>query len=200
MKNRCIIYIITNTCNDKVYIGQTWRAIIKRLVEHKYLNNKGCLNLHRAMNKYGRDNFSIKELNCAYNQKDADKLEILYILQYNSTNNGYNICEGGSHGKHSNETKQKIALSHIGKTHSIDTIQKMSKSQKGRTFSDITLEKMSQVKRGELHPKAKLTWDIVASIRNDYSLNLGTYRDLAVKYNTDYGTVGKIINNLIWIK
>jgi group I intron endonuclease len=198
MKNRCIIYIITNTYNDKAYIGQTWNSLSKRFNEHKKgVHNKKLIN---AMNKYGRENFSIKELDCAYNQKDADRLEILYILQYNSINNGYNIREGGSHGKHSNETKQKIALSHIGKTHSIDTIQKMSKSQKGRTFSDITLEKMSQVKRGELHPRAKLTWNIVASIRNDYSLNLGTYRDLAVKYNTNYGTVGKIINNLIWIK
>lgn len=194
--SECKIYIITNKINKKVYIGQTWKTIEKRFKEHKYCkyDNK----LFRAMNKYGRDNFDIKIIDTCNMQEQADFLEDMHINQYNSIVLGYNIRSGGSRGLHSKETKEKMSLSHLGKIHSIETKQKMSDSQIGRKHSSDTIIKMSDQKLGEKHPRAKLTWEIVNKIRLDYASDNFTYRDLAAKYNTDYSSVGKIINNKIW--
>jgi len=195
MRN-CTIYKITNFANEKVYVGQTWCSITKRFNEHKKSDSNK--KLFYAMNKYGRDNFLIQMLSTTITQEDADYWEIFYITEYNSINNGYNIREGGSRGKQSEETKIKISVAHIGKMHSIHTKEKMSKSRIGLNPSIETRIKMSKSKLGENHPKSKLTWDIVGHIREDYNTGLVSYRELAAKYDTDYGTVGKIINNKIW--
>ena len=90
-----IIYKISNSVNDKVYIGKTQRTLQVRWTEHKnkYIvyDNK----LYRAMRKYGIEKFKIDlvEENIPVellNQKEKD-----YINQYNSYYNGYNSTFGG---------------------------------------------------------------------------------------------------------
>jgi group I intron endonuclease len=66
---------------------------------------------------------------------------------------GYNLREGGgSHGKHSEESKQKNRDAHIGKKHTDKTKKKMSESQSGKTLSEEHKQKLSEMKRGEKHP------------------------------------------------
>ena len=71
------IYIIKNTVNNKVYIGQTSRTIKKRFSEHTSnlrLNTK----LAVAMRELGTDKFYIQEL-AECSDSDLNKLEIEYI-------------------------------------------------------------------------------------------------------------------------
>lgn len=106
----CTIYMLTNTVNNKIYIGQTWRSFKKRMGRNGG-SYEGCTILYNAIKKYGVDKFEYKTLYQCDNQKEADALEEYYIKRYNSKNRniGYNLRDGGSTGKHSEETKEKIS-------------------------------------------------------------------------------------------
>lgn len=94
------IYIITNKVNGKHYIGQTIRSIQDRWREHcREKCHSGELNMliKRAIHKYGKENFTITELE----KCGADILnerEIYYISLYNSYIDGYNMTKGGTSG------------------------------------------------------------------------------------------------------
>lgn len=96
------IYKITNTINNKCYIGLS-RDIEYRWKEHKYkaIHNKKCKNkpLYNAFKKYGIDNFVFEVLKECKEDELSD-LEIFYINKYKSNNNkyGYNITGGGESG------------------------------------------------------------------------------------------------------
>ena len=92
------IYIIKNKINDKVYIGQTTMTVHERFMSHKkpsVLKQRSTYKLYNAMNKYGVDNFYVETLEENVPLDKLDELEIQYILQYNSYNNGYNSTPGG---------------------------------------------------------------------------------------------------------
>lgn len=91
------IYIIRNTINNKVYIGQTRTSVSQRWVEHLRHARYGEQVINRAMRKYGVDKFYIKTLEIC-DIKYLDEREIYYIDLYNSTDKsrGYNVSIGGS--------------------------------------------------------------------------------------------------------
>lgn len=91
------IYIIRNTINNKVYIGQTRTSVSQRWAEHLRHARYGKQVINRAMRKYGVDKFYIETLEIC-NIKYLDEREIYYIDLYNSTNKsrGYNVSIGGS--------------------------------------------------------------------------------------------------------
>jgi group I intron endonuclease len=95
------IYKITNTVNDKVYIGQTIRSIDIRWKEHlrhgfNPNNNEYNRHLYKSMRKYGKDKFSIEEIECCDNDL-LDEREMFWIQLYDSSNPryGYNLTLGG---------------------------------------------------------------------------------------------------------
>lgn len=92
------IYKISNSINDKVYIGQTTKTINERFKEH--LRNcsqksKKSIHLYLAMNKYGKDKFYIEQIDFAKDQKELDEKECYWIKFYDSINCGYNMIDGG---------------------------------------------------------------------------------------------------------
>lgn len=95
-----LIYIITNSINDKVYIGQTIQSLKDRWYEHcrtACSKNEADMHIKRAILKYGKENFTIKELEkCTI--EELDEREIYYIGLYNSFVKGYNSTEGGKSG------------------------------------------------------------------------------------------------------
>lgn len=95
-----IIYIITNSINNKVYIGQTIQTLENRWKAHcrnKCSSNEMNMRIKRAILKYGKQNFSITELErCKVTE--LDEREIYYIKLYNSYNEGYNSTLGGKSG------------------------------------------------------------------------------------------------------
>jgi group I intron endonuclease len=132
----CSIYIIRNTKNDKVYIGQTWKTIRKRFLEHKLHRNdtkrRSC-KLANAMNKHGVDNFYIELLVFVHTQDIADYWESFFIDKSRSISSGYNIKAGGSHGRHSQETIKKISNAKKGIPFSEQHKNNISKSKIGTT-------------------------------------------------------------------
>lgn len=94
-----IIYIITNSINDKVYIGQTIQTLKSRWQAHcrKGSLEEQNMQIKRAIRKYGKENFSIKELErCSIAELDVK--EIYYISLYDSYKKGYNSTKGGKSG------------------------------------------------------------------------------------------------------
>lgn len=91
------IYIIKNTVNSKVYIGQTRTSVEQRWREHLRHAQYGDQVINRAMKKYGIDKFYIETLEIC-NIKLLDYREMYYIDLYDSTNKskGYNVSIGGN--------------------------------------------------------------------------------------------------------
>lgn len=91
------IYCITNLINGKQYVGKTTYSITKRFKEHcRDYKKERCEKrpLYDAMQKYGIDNFVVKELI----QCEPDELssyEILFIEKLDTFHNGYNATKGG---------------------------------------------------------------------------------------------------------
>lgn len=121
------IYKITNNINGKVYIGQTIGTIEKRFNEHKRDAIKGCqYSLHRAMRKYGIDNFSVEEIEQCLTEALDDR-EQYWISFYDSYYQGYNMTIGGSAFRKpplSEEKKQRILDLYINTNDSIKDISK----------------------------------------------------------------------------
>lgn len=115
-----LIYKISNSINDRIYIGQTTYDDINKRIECYYKEVRWARKerpIISAMRKYGFDNFTFEIIDTADNREDLDKLERYYIKEYRSlcTQNGYNVELGGnSDGKHSEETKRKISEAQLG--------------------------------------------------------------------------------------
>lgn len=108
-KNGCYygwIYEITSSKTKKKYIGQTRVSIQQRWSQHrsaaKNIDDDNQYLLYKAMNKYGVDNFDIKQIEEIVS-KTKDELikllnqrEIYYIEHYQSLMPcGYNMTPGG---------------------------------------------------------------------------------------------------------
>lgn len=172
----CSIYIIKNSVNNKVYIGQTWKSILRRFQVHKQNSTYNhCIKLRRAMKKYGFDKFSIELLTFCHTQEIANYWETYFIHKYNSIKNGYNILEFANNRK--------------GIKHSKKTKNKMSRDRKGEKNYNSVLEK----------------WQ-VDQIREDYKLyqnprtgsKYGAMTFLSKKYNVVVSSIFDIINRNHW--
>jgi len=120
-----LIYKATNKINNKCYIGQTINKIDLRIAQHKCDANSNKYNMifHKAIQKYGFDNFEWEVL-AECNNNDLNEQEKYWIKYWNSNRiNGYNMTDGGeSHlknYKHNQETKDKMSLSKIGNIYSL---------------------------------------------------------------------------------
>lgn len=91
----CGIYKIENLLNHKKYIGQSI-DIETRFYKHK--SAKDNFHIHRAIQKYGKENFSFEIIEeCEIFQ--LNEKERYWINYYNSLEpNGYNMIPGGSNG------------------------------------------------------------------------------------------------------
>lgn len=101
------IYKITNKVNGKIYIGQTNNPE-RRFSEHihGYSSCKNSL-IHRAINKYGVNNFIFETIGWFENwrEKEQDFIELYHCL----APNGYNIIPGGNDPPHYSGEKNNYA-------------------------------------------------------------------------------------------
>lgn len=101
------IYIIKNTINDKVYIGQTTQTINIRFANHKMASRIGeDTKFYRAMRKYGEENF-YPELLEKVEVENLNDRERYWIKYYDSYYNGYNSTLGGDQPYRINYDKVK---------------------------------------------------------------------------------------------
>lgn len=91
------IYVITNDINGKQYVGQTTDTLKNRFSDHcKDSNLARCKGrpLYLAMNKYGREHFSIREIEeCPFEK--LDEREQYWIQELDTYKHGYNATLGG---------------------------------------------------------------------------------------------------------
>lgn len=162
------IYRLTNKINGKMYHGQTVKPLYIRWNKYKRLDCKGQPKLYNALKKYGPGNFTFEAIDSADDQVQLDKMEVDYIADFDSINNGYNIETGGYGGKMlSEETKQRISEAKKGSKNAMfgkpsarrgcilseETKRKMSESirlklaEKDKVVSEETKRKMSEAKK-----------------------------------------------------
>lgn len=114
------IYITTNLINGKQYIGKHIGEI-----NDDYLGSG--IEIHRAINKYKKENFKKDILYIASSEEEMNEKEKYYISLYNAVedNNFYNIANGGQGGyvtkgyskEQRLEVNKKISESLTGENH-----------------------------------------------------------------------------------
>jgi len=107
------LYKITNKINNKSYIGQT-NNFKERINEHfrvskRIKSREYNTPFHRAIRKYGKNNFIVEELYRVKTRNQVNKLERKIIKKNNTLlPYGYNISPGGDGYNPSKETRRKI--------------------------------------------------------------------------------------------
>lgn len=101
------IYIISNSINDKKYIGQTVQSLNSRWAGHVFDSSRKNTAIAKAILKYSPENFNIELLEDNIPYAELDKKEIEYIKKYDTVSpNGYNL----SHGGQSFKTEEDLQL------------------------------------------------------------------------------------------
>ena len=132
------VYKITNTVNNKSYIGISIHEPEKRRIR-QHLSGRGNRIIADAVKKYGKDAFTYEILEANVFPELLPDLEVAYIANFNTiAPHGYNLDSGGSHATPSEETRRKLSQINkgenhhfFGKKHSAKTRRKMSEARKG---------------------------------------------------------------------
>ena len=142
--------------SGKIYIGQS-NDIKYRFSKYKCLDCKNQTKLYNALKKYGFSQFKVEILfstsGCfKYTQNILNILEIKYIKQFDAINSGYNIREGGSNGKISDSTKQKMRESAL---------------LRGTGTDEANLTRLKTLNIGRKHTEeARLNYSKAAKLKN----------------------------------
>lgn len=190
-----VIYKATNKINGKIYIGFTinYEERVKQHHKDAFGKKQSKKYFHYALRKHGFDNFEWSIL-----KEDAipedEKYFVEELQSYHKTGKGYNLTFGGDTSigyEHTDETKQKIRDSKLGKKMSDESRLNMSKARKGITQSEELIRKRteSRMKNGkhkhseetrkkmsESAKKRPLTEERLAILRNNAQNNIGKPR------------------------
>lgn len=119
------LYIVTNTVNDKVYVGQTAQSFKRRWSRHRWDAKRGSpCRFHAALRCYGAEAFEARVLVIGPAGDWIKELEVRAIALYDSFNKGYNDTKGGDGGcgsthrlgkKHTPEARARISAARKGK-------------------------------------------------------------------------------------
>lgn len=179
------IYKITNIINNSVYIGKSVNPN-KRFQQHldnPYFNSakNDCPKLYNSIRKYGESNFKMEVINFFEDEATAYDAEHLYIIYFDSKENGLNSVVGGF-GFLSAENNPMYGNGHLisgekngmhgkfgklnpfyGKKHSKESIKKMNlnENRKQKGSKNYFFNKSF---KGENHPKCLITEEMAKSI------------------------------------
>lgn len=203
------IYKITNTVNNKSYVGYTTNPE-SRWRDHKH--NRGSKLVSQAIKKYGVDQFTFEVI-----AEDTVENEQKYIDRHNTmAPNGYNLTEGGSlppnykgisykqrYGSRAKsiikkfKDKQKQAGGYGPMAHTKATKEKIRKNNArgmlGKSHSKKTLKLISESKKG-LHqgsgnPNAKQF--LLISPKGVKHTADGNLKQLCASLNLNFATIRK---------
>lgn len=135
-------YIVyCHTLNNKKYIGYTKKTMLERLAEHIEDALTGSdRHFHRAIRKYGAENIISEQL-CKVKTKEQAKFkECVYVNQFDTFKNGYNMTRGGD-GGNTKEKYSKEQLHDWGRNRS----KLSSGMNNGNAKPDITKENIIKV-------------------------------------------------------
>lgn len=196
------IYKITNKQNGKVYIGQSV-DIERRLAEHKQVRD---IPIDMWVNMLGADAFDYEVLEeCPEDELDAK--EQIYIQQYHSQKDGYNIQAGGfnnSIGSGSGRAKlteedvykiRKAYAAHkppreVYKNYAhLISLSQFQMIWQGRSWSHILPEVLTEENKQyyvseQMKNKASLTLNELLEYRKYYTNH--TYKEVFQLYSNQY--------------
>ena len=189
---RGFIYKITNKVNGKSYIGQTIQNVKERFYQHCATKcSQAILNMviHKAINKYGKSNFTIEVIEEVESTNLNDR-ERYWIRYYDSYNNGYNSTEGGQDG---------IKLFKNLDTESIVGEYKSGKSLReiGRLFNVDKQTIKDLLVRNNINLRTTKTYKLSQKDRKDIikDLSLGLSRkEIISKWHISKGYLSQLIN------
>ena len=189
---RGFIYKITNKINGKSYIGQTIQNVKERFYQHCATKcSQAILNMviHKAINKYGKSNFTIEVIEEVESTNLNDR-ERYWIRYYDSYNNGYNSTEGGQDG---------IKLFKNLDTESIVREYKSGKSLReiGRLFNVDKQTIKDLLVRNNISLRTTRTYKLSQKDREDIikDLSLGLSRkEIISKWHISKGYLSQLIN------
>lgn len=218
------IYKVTNTKNDKVYVGRTKIGIVERLGQHlgkARLNKEYDKNnkFHEAIRELGEESFKVELLAQTENLDEANSLEIKFIKELNSLYpNGYNMTKGGTYNEEGLKNKYKNKNidfkgeknPFFGKKHTEETRKRMSKSWEERKKREVGktsyrfLQNISKEKRQEMIEKNKNNIPFVlcdyktGKIIKEYFCASECARELYKEFNDNKKNItgGNIVNGL----
>ena len=162
------VYIITNTKNDKAYVGCKQYYIGKSKKESKWQTYMGSSKyLHEDITKIGKKYFIFEVIAEYKNKRSLRYYEMYYQVKWNvltATVEGsdnpsfYNSYVGGkfyrpieSYVPHTEETKRKMSEAKLGKKRTEETKRKISEARLGRRYTEETKRKMSEATSGQKH-------------------------------------------------
>lgn len=153
MKDVCGIYVLRNTVNGKIYVGQSVN-ILNRWYSHRKSANAGKKShLYDSMRKYGLSAFSIQIMEeCTPEQ--LDEREAYWMDFFDATNTGYNMMPAGQYGRVMTDELRKWLSENSKKWKPTpEILEKMRIASTGKKHSEETKRKMSEASR--LRWKAK---------------------------------------------
>lgn len=188
------IYIIRNTINSKVYVGQTTVNIKLRFQNHLSAARRGKdYVIGKAIRKYGESNFYVELLEeCLV--EELNEREKYWIQFFNSTNNkfGYNMSIGGN----AITIAKEIDISEV-----IELFNSGTPAFKIAKILHVGVQRITNILKS-LNIKYGIDLQKVDSITESMICNLylngyGTM-DICKKVNKDKGTIRKVLikNNI----
>lgn len=192
------IYVITNDINDKKYVGKTNCSIEKRFQEHIWDSRRERCEkrpLYNAMNKYGVEHFSIKQLEKCSPEEAATK-EIYWIGKLNTYENGYNATLGGDSKQYYNYDEiinKYLELKNQKETAKyfncdIDTVLRACRAKNIETIPSQEVNKSQFGKKVFLIEK-ELTFDTIREAAR-------FLQDNNITYNKSIGSIAKNISHV----
>lgn len=184
-----LIYKITNKINGKEYVGQTTRSLKERWWEHLKPSRSKKSALTLAIQKYGKENFIIEEIDGANSLSELNYLEKHYIYMYKSlTPNGYNLLSGGGGlGRHSEESLKKMRKPKKNKKN-----YKGKKGKEnpfyGRKKTKEHIQKLKKIHSGANNTQAKKVIDL------NTGKTWGCAKDCALELGYKYNTLKSMLN------
>lgn len=161
------IYLITNLCNGKMYVGKTKHGLRKRWSAHKNSALAKLKNtpLARAIRRYGAGNFSmvsISECSTISQANNLEKVWIIVLRTHVSHRRGYNFTYGGDGSvvdRRPTSVCEKISMSLRGHIKSPETRLRLSRSLRGnknangRVLGSESRKKLSMSLKGNRNCK-----------------------------------------------
>lgn len=181
------IYIIRNTVNDKVYVGQTHVSIKLRFQNHLSAARRGLdYVIGKAIRKYGEDKFYVELLEeCLI--EELNEREKYWISFFKATDNrfGYNMSVGGNVVRTTKELDENLVLKMFNSGIGSYEIAKLLHVHPYRTAEVL---KKQNIIYGVEKQKRKDEKEIVAS----YLSGKGTM-DICRQFNINKSTVRRIL-------
>ncbi len=202
-----LIYKYENKINGKIYIGQTCNSLKKRHKKHlTQMRHNDNDYFHRALKKYGFENFTLSIVEDNILLEELDDKEIYYIKQYDSyytSGKGYNMTKGGKwstptqiiFGSQEKEIKKllletNLSFTEIAKKLNLKNIYSISSINCGDSFREKGLN--YPLRKRKSKPPKKIDNELYTKIVNDILNTDLSFMLIAEKYDIHVSILNRI--------